>query len=176
MFESYTEKARRTLYFARSEASEFGSPCIESQHLLLGLLRESKAFVKLFPKPDVAVDMVRKHIEEHSPVRERISISIDLPISDQCQRILLQASVKAEQDQVAREVERLDAALAALNGSHGKLRGTLSASAQARIAAAQRARWTKVQAGNKGNVVTMPKKQNRHLIPPNISLAFSRVC
>jgi ATP-dependent Clp protease ATP-binding subunit ClpC len=96
MFESYTEKARRTLYFARSEASEFGSPCIESQHLLLGLLRESKAFVKLFPKPDVAVDMVRKHIQEHSPVRERISLSIDLPISDECQAILLQASGEAE--------------------------------------------------------------------------------
>jgi len=96
MFESYTEKARRTLYFARSEASEFGSPCIESQHLLLGLLRESKAFVKLFPKPDVAVDTMRKHIQEHSPVRDRISISIDLPISDECQRILLQASEEAE--------------------------------------------------------------------------------
>lgn len=60
MFESYTEKARRTLYFARSEARAFGSPCIESQHLLLGLLRESKALVKLFHKPDVAVDVVRK--------------------------------------------------------------------------------------------------------------------
>jgi ATP-dependent Clp protease ATP-binding subunit ClpC len=40
--------------------------------------------------------MVRKDIEEHSPVRERISISIDLPISDECQRILLQASEEAE--------------------------------------------------------------------------------
>lgn len=96
MFESYTEKARRTLYFARSEASAFGSPRIESQHLLLGLLRESKAFVKLFPKPDIALDIVRKHIEEHTPVRERISISIDLPISDECQRILMQASEEAE--------------------------------------------------------------------------------
>jgi ATP-dependent Clp protease ATP-binding subunit ClpC len=96
MFESYTEKSRRTLYFARSEASEFGSPCIESQHLLLGLLRESKAFVKLFPNPDVAVFVVRKHIEEHSPVHERTSISIDLPISDECQRILMRASEEAE--------------------------------------------------------------------------------
>jgi ATP-dependent Clp protease ATP-binding subunit ClpC len=96
MFESYTEKARRTLYFARSEASDFGSPCIESQHLLLGLLRESKALVKLFPNPDVAVDIVRKHIEQHSPIRERISILIDLPISDECQRILMQASEEAE--------------------------------------------------------------------------------
>ena len=96
MFESYTEKARRTLYFARLEASEFGSSCIESQHLLLGLLREHKALVKLFPKPEVALDLVRKNIEEHSTVRERIPTSIDLPISAECQRILVLASEEAE--------------------------------------------------------------------------------
>lgn len=96
MFESYTEKARRTLYFARLEASEFGSPCIESQHLLLGLLRELKALVKLFPKPEVALDLVRKNIEQHSTVRERIPTSIDLPISAECQRILVLASEEAE--------------------------------------------------------------------------------
>lgn len=96
MFETYTEKARRTLFFARLEASEFGSPSIESQHLLLGLLREYKALVKLFPKPDAALDTLRKHSKEHSTVREKIPTSIDLPISDECQRILLQASEEAE--------------------------------------------------------------------------------
>ena len=40
MFERYTEKARRSIFFARYEASQFGSPSIETEHLLLGLLRE----------------------------------------------------------------------------------------------------------------------------------------
>ena len=40
MFERYTEKARRVIFFARYEASEYGSPCIETEHLLLGHLRE----------------------------------------------------------------------------------------------------------------------------------------
>ena len=40
MFERYTEKARRVIFFARYEASQFGSPYIETAHLLLGLLRE----------------------------------------------------------------------------------------------------------------------------------------
>ncbi len=40
MFERYTEKARRTIFFARYEASQFGSPYIEVEHLLLGLMRE----------------------------------------------------------------------------------------------------------------------------------------
>lgn len=68
--------------------------------------------------------------------------------------------LKAERDQLAGEVKRLDAALAALHGSYGN-RGTLSPTARARIAAAQRARWAKVRAGNKSNVVTMtmPKKR-----------------
>ena len=42
MFERYTEKARRVIFFARYEASQFGSPYIETEHLLLGLLREEE--------------------------------------------------------------------------------------------------------------------------------------
>src|SRR5947207_10768613 len=38
MFERYTEKARRVIFFSRYEASQFGSPYIETEHLLLGLL------------------------------------------------------------------------------------------------------------------------------------------
>jgi hypothetical protein len=40
MFERYTEKARRTIFFARHEASDFGSSFIETEHLLLGLLND----------------------------------------------------------------------------------------------------------------------------------------
>jgi hypothetical protein len=73
--------------------------------------------------------------------------------------------LRKERDQAARVIERLDAALAALNdGSYGKRTGNrrhLSAAARARIAAAQRARWAKVRgnAGQKQNVVSMPKKR-----------------
>ena len=38
MFERYTEKARRVI-FSRYEASQFGAPAIEPEHLLLGLMR-----------------------------------------------------------------------------------------------------------------------------------------
>ena len=73
--------------------------------------------------------------------------------------------LKKERDQAARTIERLDVALAALNGaSYGERTGTrsrLSAAARSRIAAAQRARWAKVRgnAGQKQNVVSMPKKK-----------------
>jgi len=48
MFERYTEKARRVIFFARDEASNFGTPCIETEHLLLGLLREDRALTHRF--------------------------------------------------------------------------------------------------------------------------------
>jgi ATP-dependent Clp protease ATP-binding subunit ClpC len=43
MFELYDEPARRTLFFARYEASRLGVPSIESEHLFLGLMREPKS-------------------------------------------------------------------------------------------------------------------------------------
>jgi ATP-dependent Clp protease ATP-binding subunit ClpA len=43
MFDRFTEKARRSIFFARYEASTYGSGYIETEHLLLGLLREDRA-------------------------------------------------------------------------------------------------------------------------------------
>jgi len=45
MFEKYTEKARRVIFFARYEVSEHGASSIGTEHLLLGLLREDKALL-----------------------------------------------------------------------------------------------------------------------------------
>ena len=42
MFERYTERARRVLFFARYEATQLGSTSIETEHLLLGLIRRQK--------------------------------------------------------------------------------------------------------------------------------------
>jgi hypothetical protein len=71
--------------------------------------------------------------------------------------------LKKERDRAAKEVQQLDAALAALNGSkYGNRtgRGTMSAAGRARIAAAQRARWAKVKASNNqsGNRTAAPKR------------------
>jgi ATP-dependent Clp protease ATP-binding subunit ClpC len=61
MFERYTEKARRAIFFGRYEASEFGSPYIETEHLLLGLLREDKALAHRFLRSDASVNSIRRH-------------------------------------------------------------------------------------------------------------------
>jgi ATP-dependent Clp protease ATP-binding subunit ClpC len=96
MFERYTEKARRVIFFARYEASQFGSPFIETEHLLLGLLREDKALTNRFLRSHASIESIRKQIEGRTPIREKVSTSVDLPLSQECKRVLAYAAEEAE--------------------------------------------------------------------------------
>jgi ATP-dependent Clp protease ATP-binding subunit ClpC len=65
MFERYTEKAGRVVFFARYEAIQYGSPYIETEHLLLGLLREDRALAKRFLGEVNAEEEIRSEIARH---------------------------------------------------------------------------------------------------------------
>jgi ATP-dependent Clp protease ATP-binding subunit ClpC len=95
MFERYTEKARRVIFFARYESSQFGASYIETEHLLLGLLREDKVLTNRFLRSLASVD-IRKRIEGHTAVREKVSTSVDLPLSNESKRVLAYAAEEAE--------------------------------------------------------------------------------
>ncbi len=96
MFERYTEKARRVIFFARYEATQYGSPYIETEHLLLGLLREDKALANRFLRSHGSIESIRKEIEQRITIRERISTSVDVPLSQECHRILKYAAEEAD--------------------------------------------------------------------------------
>ena len=96
MFERYTEKARRVIFFARYEVSEFGSPEIETEHLLLGLLRKNETLVGQFLNSAQSMESIRKRLLEHFPIREKIPTSVDLPLSEECKRVLTYAEEEAE--------------------------------------------------------------------------------
>ncbi|PYV42996.1 MAG: ATP-dependent Clp protease ATP-binding subunit ClpC [Acidobacteria bacterium] len=96
MFERYTEKARRVIFFARYEASQFGSPSIETEHLLLGLMREDKGLTNRFLRSHSSIESIRKEIEGRTLIREKVSTSIDLPLSAECKRILAFAAEESE--------------------------------------------------------------------------------
>jgi ATP-dependent Clp protease ATP-binding subunit ClpC len=96
MFERYTEKARRVIFFARYEASQYGSPYIESEHLLLGLLREDKALSNRFLRGHGSIETIRKQIEGRTTIRERVSTSVELPFSEEVKQILRHAMEQAE--------------------------------------------------------------------------------
>jgi ATP-dependent Clp protease ATP-binding subunit ClpC len=88
MFERYTEKARRVIFFARYEASQFGSPYIETEHLLLGLLRENKVIAVKLLKSPAAHETIRKKIESSAIRRKHISTSVDLPLNNESKRFM----------------------------------------------------------------------------------------
>ncbi len=96
MFERYTEKARRVVFFARYEASQFGSPTIDTEHLLLGLLREDKPFA-MSHLPAGASQSIREEIEARIQPGKPISTAIDLPLSSESKNVLDCAAKEADQ-------------------------------------------------------------------------------
>src|SRR3954471_8995905 len=97
MFEKYNERARRALFFARYEASKLGSKVIESEHLLLGILREGEDIIKeIFSRFNVKPEEVRREIEGDRIFVERISSTAELPLSEESKKILAYASHEAE--------------------------------------------------------------------------------
>lgn len=91
MFERYTEHARRTIFFARYEASQYGSPQIESEHLLLALIREYG-----FLRRQAWTETVRGQIETRILPKPKIATSIDLPLGPVGKRILNNSAEEAD--------------------------------------------------------------------------------
>ncbi len=96
MFERFTEKARRVIFFARFEASQYGSRFIETEHLLLGLMREDKALAQRLWLRAGSLEALRKEIESRITPHEQISTSIELPLTADAKQTLHFAVEEAE--------------------------------------------------------------------------------
>ncbi len=97
MFERYTEKARRTIFFARYEAAQVRSPFIETEHLLLGLMREEKELFMSYLKIGAA-EAIQGEIRAQSVPKSEGpgTTNVDLPLSNESKRVLAYASEDAE--------------------------------------------------------------------------------
>jgi hypothetical protein len=96
MFERYTEGARRTIFFGRYEASQFGSPEIDTVHILLGILRDDKELARQV-LPNVDYDSVNQELARQSEnEKARVSTSVDLPLSEDAKRAMVQAADEAD--------------------------------------------------------------------------------
>jgi len=97
MFERYTEKARRVIFFARYEASQLGGSAIEPEHILLGLVRDDPAiFRQVFPDSPNEAAEIRTSIESRVPPQERVSQSVDLPLSKSAKDALNRAAGQSD--------------------------------------------------------------------------------
>jgi len=97
MFERYTERARRALFFARYEASRFGSVSIEPDHLLLGVVREGKGLTdRLFASVRMSFESIRREIEARTEVREKVATSVEMPFGPLTKQVLEYAADEAD--------------------------------------------------------------------------------
>ena len=95
MLERYTEEARKVIFFARYEASCLGSPVLQVEHLWLGLLRQSKKAVRRLA-PRITAEAIHERLTRLGLHAERISLTVDLPISDAVKRVLAAAVEEAD--------------------------------------------------------------------------------
>jgi hypothetical protein len=96
MFERFTETARRAIFFARYEASQYGSPYIETEHLLLGVARESRGMMSRVFGPTFKNDDVRREIEKFITRGTRIATSVEVPLSREGKEVLIFANEESK--------------------------------------------------------------------------------
>jgi ATP-dependent Clp protease ATP-binding subunit ClpC len=94
MFERYDESARRVLFLSRYAASELGSPSIETEHVLLGLLREPTG-----PAGRILGALpldIYKDLKDRAAGREKLPASVEIPFSAGSKRVLRFAMEEAD--------------------------------------------------------------------------------
>jgi ATP-dependent Clp protease ATP-binding subunit ClpC len=89
MLEKFSEEARRVVTDAHEEASRFGSTVIQTEHLLLGLIRED---VGLTNRLNLTADEIRNDLKIRAPIRVKVPASGDLPLSEQSRSALNKAA------------------------------------------------------------------------------------
>ena len=98
MFERFSEQARRVLFFARAEVSDWGSPQVEPAHLLLGIIREGKgaAYELLFDSSHVDARTLVRDVQGQLEKRPRFATSIEIPFSSSTKEVLTATVAEAE--------------------------------------------------------------------------------
>ncbi len=85
------------LFFARYEASQLGSVSIETEHLLLGLIREGKGLTtRLFARSRLSFESVREDVEGRAASRADSAIPHEIPFSAETKRVLALAAEEAD--------------------------------------------------------------------------------
>lgn len=79
------------IFFARYEAGQFDAAAIETEHLLLGLLREEPVLAGM-----ALMDAVRARVESAAVRRAKTAVSQDMPLSHESKRVLAYGAEESE--------------------------------------------------------------------------------
>lgn len=95
MFERYTVKARRAIFFARFEAGAYGSGEIAPEHLLLGLFREPNPLWRQLGSIG-NLEVFRMEVGPEVPLEERFPTNKEMPFSTMVKQALSFATEEAD--------------------------------------------------------------------------------
>jgi ATP-dependent Clp protease ATP-binding subunit ClpC len=96
MFERYNEKARKTIFYARTEAGDLGASSIETEHLLLGLLRADTVLNNSLLSDNERVEDLRSRIHDITAPNQPVPTTVDMTMSQECQQALAVALDEAD--------------------------------------------------------------------------------
>lgn len=91
-----TKKPAGSFFSPSYEASEFGSPYIEAEFLLVGMLREDPYVVTRWLGEGDWQTILREDVAKHVYRGPKTSTSVDLPLSNEAKRILAYAAKEAQ--------------------------------------------------------------------------------
>jgi len=95
MFEHFTQRARRCIFLARQAVSEYGGMTIETEHVLIAILREDANIIERF-LPSKTNDEIHAEVEKGIVIKPKIPITLDIPVSPESNRILRLALEEVE--------------------------------------------------------------------------------
>jgi ATP-dependent Clp protease ATP-binding subunit ClpC len=68
MWQRFTERARKVVYYAQEEAQKFGEGYVSTEHLLLGLVRETDSVAaRVLERLGVSLGRIRSEVEKQLP-------------------------------------------------------------------------------------------------------------
>ncbi|MFY9235082.1 MAG: Clp protease N-terminal domain-containing protein [Fimbriimonadaceae bacterium] len=88
MWQRFTERARKVVFYAQEEAQKFGEGYVSTEHLLLGLVRETdSAAARAIEQLGVSLDSIRTEVEKQLP-RVDARPSRDMTLTPRAKRVI----------------------------------------------------------------------------------------
>ncbi len=88
MWQRFTERARKVVFYAQEEAQKFGEGYVSTEHLLLGLVRESDSVAaRVLEKLGVSLNRIRAEVEKQLP-RGDARPNQDMTLTPRAKRVI----------------------------------------------------------------------------------------
>lgn len=95
MFDLWSEASRRVVFAARFETGSVGCPLIDTEHLLLGMVRVDPASVRAIGA-DVSMEQIKTRAQDWRMDGKGIPTSEDLGTTDDLARVFERATAEAK--------------------------------------------------------------------------------